>query len=385
MAKKKRGRRGNGEGSIYRRTDGRWVGQYTVETPHGGSKRKTVYGKTRAEAASKLRDAMARREPEVAEAELEDLERRQKTVSAHVEEYLADVARRVRPKTHRRYEDLYRCHVEGTEVGEKKLRALTPDDVRALYADRLAAGYAPRTVEHLHTFLRSVVRQVVDDGLVPRNPVASVKPPRGSKKDIQPLTPGQVRQLLSAASGDRYEALYVVAVTAGLRRGELLGLTWEDVDFKRGTMQVRRTLQKGEMLPPKTPRSRRQIRLTRRAADALRRQFEGQLVERATCDGSWMEHGLVFPNRTGNPTDGDNLYSRHFRPLLKRAGLPAIRFHDLRHTCATLLLVRGVHPKVVSEMLGHATISITLDTYSHVIPGLGDAAADAMDDALEDG
>jgi integrase len=195
VAKKKRGRRGNGEGSIYWRGDGRWVGQYTVETPHGVSKRKTVYGKTRAEAAVKLQEAMARRESEVAEAERKELERRQKTVSAHVEDYLADVARRVRPKTHRRYEDLYHCHIECTEVGEKKLRALTPDDVRALYADRLASGYAPRTVEHLHVFLKGAIQQVVADGLAPRNPVASVKPPRGSKKDIRPLTPGQVRRL----------------------------------------------------------------------------------------------------------------------------------------------------------------------------------------------
>jgi integrase len=182
VAKKKRGRRGNGEGSIYWRADGRWVGQYAAETSDGGTKRKTVYGKTRAEAAAKLQEAMSRRESEVAEAERKELERRQKTVSAHVEEYLADVARRVRPKTHRRYEDLYHCHVEGTEVGEKKLRALTPDDVRALHADRLASGYAPRIVEHLHVFLKGAIQQVVADGLAPRNPVAYVKPPRGSKK-----------------------------------------------------------------------------------------------------------------------------------------------------------------------------------------------------------
>ncbi len=141
------------------------------------------------------------------------------------------------------------------------------------------------------------------------------------------------------------------------------------------------------MLQPKTAKSRRQIRLTRRAIDALYRHWRNQETERVAtlADGSWTERGLVFPNRVGNPTCGDNLCSRHFRPLLRRAGLPPIRFHDLRHTCATLLLTKGVHPKVVSEMLGHATISITLDTYSHVIPGLGDAAASAMDDALEEG
>ncbi len=379
-------RRGNGEGSIFQRKDGRWVAQYTVESrePDGTQKRKSIYGKTRREVAERLKEAMVQRELELTAAEQRELERRQKTVSAHIEEYLTDVARRVRTKTHRRYEDLYHCHIEGAEVGEKKLRELTPDDVRALYADRLAAGYAPRTVEHLHVFLKTAIQQVVEDGLAPRNPVASVKPPRGSKKDIRPLTPGQVRQLLTASSEERYAALYVVAITTGLRRGELLGLMWEDISFENGTLQVRRTLQKGEMLPPKTTKSRRQIKLTRRALFALRQHWRNQESERAFSNGTWTERGLVFPNQVGQFTDGDNLYSRHFKPLLRRAGLPSIRFHDLRHTCATLLLSKGVHPKIVSEMLGHATISITLDTYSHVIPGLGDAAADAMDDALDD-
>ena len=142
-----------------------------------------------------------------------------------------------------------------------------------------------------------------------------------------------------------------------------MGIMWEDVDFKRGTMQVRRTLQQGEMLPPKTPKSRRQIRLTRRAVDALLSHGRYQQEERAGKNGSWTERGSVFPNRTGNPTCGDNPCSRHFKPFLKRACLPQIRFHDLRHTCATLLLVRGVHPKVVSEMLGHATARSVLSLY----------------------
>ncbi len=383
MAKK--GRRGNGEGSVYRRADGRWVGQYLVEDAGSGEKkRRYVYGKTRRDAADRLKVAMARRDHEVTEAQRRASERRQKSVCGHIEEYLTNVASRVRPKMHRRYEDLYHCHVEGTRVGGKKLRELTSDDVRALYADRLATGYAPRTVEHLHVLLKSVIRQVFEDGLAQKNPVASVKPPRGAKKDIHPLIPEQVRTLLTAARDDRYHALYIVAVTAGLRRGELLGLIWEDVDLLRGTLQVRRTLQGGQMLAPKTPKSRRQIRLTRRAVDALLDHRERQIKERAEKNGSWTEHGLVFPNRTGNPTDGDNLCSRHFKPLLKRSGLPSIRFHDLRHTCATLLLSRNVHPKIVSEMLGHATISITLDTYSHVIPSLGDVAANEMDDALDD-
>ena len=189
--------------------------------------------------------------------------------------------------------------------------------------------------------------------------------------------------LLSAASGDRYEALYVVAVTAGLRRGELLGLTWEDVSFRYRRLWVRRTPQQGELLAPKTPTSRRSITLPKRAVGALAGHRERQQEERTGKNGAWTENGLVFPNRVGNFTCGDNLCSRSFKPLLKKAGLPDIRFHDLRHTCATLLLVEGVHPKYVQALLGHASVGLTLDLYSHWMPSMGEAAAGAMDDALE--
>ncbi len=373
MAKKRK--RGNGEGSIYRKTDGRWCAQYSVESP-GGAKRKTIYGKTRRELAQKLREALSERDAGVEyDSKI--------TVEEYLGRYLEDAESRLRPKTFRRYQDLCDCHLI-LAVGERRLLTLAPDHLRAIYRERLEAGYSARTVGHLHALIKQVLAQAVLEGLIPRSAAEHVKPPRGSKKEIQPLTPGQVRTLLTAATETRYEALYVVAITAGLRRGELLGLTWDDVDFERGTLQVRRTLQQGEMLAPKTAKSRRQIRLTRRAVDALMRHWRNQETERALANGTWTERGLVFPNRTGKATDGDNLCSRHFKPLLQRAGLPPIRFHDLRHTCATLLLSKGVHPKIVSEMLGHATISITLDTYSHVIPGLGDAAASAMDDALEE-
>jgi integrase len=189
---------------------------------------------------------------------------------------------------------------------------------------------------------------------------------------------------------NRYSALYVVAVTAGLRQGELLGLPWEDIDLEGDTLRVRRTLQpagfpKGapaRLTPPKTKKSVRTVRLPRRAVEALLSHAELQEAERAASSGSWRDRGFVFPNTSGGPTDYTNLVPRHFKPLLKRAGLPNIRFHDLRHTCATLLLAKGVHPKIVSEMLGHSSVSITLDNYSHVIPGLGDAAAGAMDEVL---
>ena len=180
-------------------------------------------------------------------------------------------------------------------------------------------------------------------------------------------------------------------MSTGLRQGELLGLRWEDVDLGTATLRVRHTLQppgfpKGapaRLTPPKTRRSLRSVRLPHSAVAALFRHQELQDAERSRSNGSWQELDLVFPNTLGGYADYTNLMPHHFKPLLRRAGLPGIRFHDLRHTCATLLLTKGVHPKIVSEMLGHSSVSITLDVYSHVIPGLGDAAASAMEDALQ--
>ena len=357
---------------IKKRRDGRYEMKYVVQTATG-EKRRSVYGKTQAEVKEKLATAVADVQGRLV-FEAEDV-----TVGEYLSAYVADAGHRVRPKTHRRYQDLSAIHILPALAGVK-LEVLTPDHLRFLYRERLEAGYSPRTVGHAHTLVKQALSQATADGLIPRNVAASVKPPKSSGTEISPLTPGDVRRLFSEASGGRYEALYVVAVTAGLRRGELLGLKWEDLDLETRTLRVRRTLQKGELLAPKTPKSRRQISLTRRAVDSLVEHRERLDAER---NGSWVENGFVFPNHMGKATDGDNLVGRHFKPLLRQAELPPIRFHDLRHTCATLLLGKGVHPKIVSEMLGHANISITLDTYSHVIPGMGDAAAGAMDEALK--
>ncbi len=208
------------------------------------------------------------------------------------------------------------------------------------------------------------------------------------KKEIRPLSPEQARRLLEAVrGGDRLEALYVLAITTGMRQGELLGLKWEDVDLEAGTVQVRRTLStrvgKGFSFgPPKTAKGRRSIKLPEVAKGALGRHLSAQLEEKTELKGLWEDNGLVFTTRVGTPVGRQELVARSFKPLLSKAGLPDIRFHDLRHTCATLLLGKGVHVKFVQELLGHATISITLDTYSHVLPGMGDAAAGAMDETL---
>jgi integrase len=178
----------------------------------------------------------------------------------------------------------------------------------------------------------------------------------------------------------------VLAITTGLRRGELLGLRWDDADLERGTLRVGRALVReggrhtlGET---KIRRSRRRVNLTPRTVAVLKAHRKRQLEQRVELAGMYEDHGLIFASDIGTPLNPENLVKRSFKPLLKRAGLPEIRFHDLRHTCATLLMGRGIHPKLVQELLGHATIAMTLDTYSHYLPSMGDQASGAMGDAL---
>jgi integrase len=204
---------------------------------------------------------------------------------------------------------------------------------------------------------------------------------------MQPLSRDQVGMFLDTVKGDRMEALYVLAVTSGLRQGELLALKWEDVDLEGAnpTLEVRRSLSetrgRRSFVTPKSSRGRH-LRLSKRAASALRVHRKRQLEERVLKAGFWEDHGLIFPSEVGTPMSGRNLY-RAFKIRVKRAALPqTLRFHDLRHTCATLLLRQGINPKFVQELLGHADISLTLNTYSHVLPDMGDAAAGGMDAAL---
>jgi integrase len=378
------GKRGNGEGSIYQRKDGRWVGQYLVHTAKG-PKYRYIYGKTRAEVAAKLTKAMADRDGGIV------FDAGTLRLGDYLDRWLSDSVRdTVRENTYIRYEGIVRLHIKPS-LGSVKLKSLTSAHVRGLYREKLDAGLSRRSVNYIHVTLHKALKAAVADGLVPRNVTEGVKAPRQAKKEVRPLSPDQARALLCAARGDRLEALYVLAITAGLRQGELLGLRWDDLDLEAGKLSVRRTLTAGSVGSPGGPvfdnpkrdKSRRSVRLTDSAMEILRRHKVTQNEERLKLGTLWKDHALVFPNRVGKPMDHNNLYQRDFKALLERAGLPhTVRFHDLRHTCATLLLRRNVNPKIVQEMLGHATISQTMDTYSHVMPDMQTEAAAAMESAL---
>jgi len=373
-------KRGNGEGSIYRRKGEGWCAQYTVYTANG-RKRKTLYGKTRQEVAAKLAKVLSDREGGLA------FDARNLMVGEYLDLWLRDsVKDTVRLTTYQGYERIVRLHINPT-LGRVKLENLTPTHLRSLYRERLESGMAPRMVQLIHTTLHKALKQAAADGLVPRNVAGIVRAPRSPSKEIKTLAPQQARALLQSARTDRLEALYVLAVTTGMRQGELLGLKWEDVDMETGTLQVRRTLSTAtgrgfSFNAPKTAKGRRSIKLPASGISSLRRHREAQQQESDKITGLWEDHGLVFTTHVGTPMSRQDLITRSFRPLLQRAKLPNIRFHDLRHTCASLLLGRGVHAKLVQELLGHATISVTLDTYSHVLPSMTNQTATAMEDVL---
>jgi integrase len=236
-----------------------------------------------------------------------------------------------------------------------------------------------------HAILRRALQQAVKWGTVPRNVCDAVDPPRVARKEIHALTAEQAKQLLKAAADDRLGAMYTLAVSTGLRLGELFGLQWADVDLAAGTgsLMVRHTLMEvnGELSlsEPKTAKSRRKVELSTMAVDALWDHRRKMLAAGYGCEG------FIFRNSTGGPLRRSHFHADNFKPLLKRAGLPDIRFHDLRHTAATLMLSGGEHPKVVQEMLGHSNISMTMDTYSHVLPTMQREAVNRLGKTLSVG
>jgi integrase len=374
------GKRGNGEGGISRRKDGLYMARYTVQTATG-AKRKAVYGKTRKEAAEKLTKALADRDIGLV------LEGENRTLAAFLDGWLdGTVKGSVKATTYESYERLIRCHIK-PELGRHKLKTLGPDHVQALYQRKLDSGLAPGTVRQIHSVLSRALDQAVKWGIVPRNVCKASTPPKPVAEEIKPLDAEQARQLLRTAGGDRFEALYVLAVTAGLRIGELLALRWQDVDLEASgaTLRIRRTKSTAKSGPvfttPKNGKGR-SITLTRHAVEALKAHRAAQNAECLKAGSLWQDYGLIFCTHGGKPLDSHNVARTSFKPLLERAELPDIRFHDLRHTCATLLLSRGHHPKLVQELLGHSSVALTLDRYSHVMPGMGEQTAAAMEAAL---
>ena len=423
-------RRGRGEGSIVQRADGRWMARVDLGWQDGKRQSKAIYGRTRRAVADALRDALKAAQ----EGTLVGDERQ--TLAEFLKRWLQDVARtRVRPRTFVGYEAAIEHHIS-PHLGRVRLAKLTPQHLQAWMGTLETQGVSVGRRRYARVVLRMALNTAIRWRLITMNAATLIDAPRTTSREIRPLNPDEARALLDATREHALDAFVTVALGCGLRLGESLGLQWADVDLDAGTLQVKRAVQRfgGDVAArrpllaerkrlrvalnatPRTPesaetrarlthelqtvraafakvktsiqitdlksdRSRRTIALPAVAITALRSHRVRQLEARLAAGRHWQDRGFVFTSSIGTPFEPRNV-TRQFKALLTAAKLPDMRLHDLRHSCATLLLAQGVNPRVVMETLGHSQVSLTLNTYSHVLPALQQDAAAKMDAIL---
>jgi integrase len=366
-------RRSHGEGSVFKYRDG-YAAVMDLGWSSGKRNRKWVYGKTEREVLAKLSDLRRRQEKG------QDLTAAPRSFGEWLDEWLH---MKERDGTRQRTVDGYRALIDNhiwAPLGKVALDKLTPTMIRRLLAEKTDAGLSAATVRHIHGVIRNALGDAEREELVHRNVARSVRPPALRRPERRTLTVAEAKRLIDILGDHPMEAFYVTALTVGLRRGELLGLRWSDVDLGNGTLTVRQTVQRVrgrlEFTAPKTDRSRRTVPVPAQTVQALRRHRKLQAAERLAAGESWQNHDLIFTSRVGTPFDPDNL-ERSWYKIRAQAGLEWLRIHDLRHACATFLLASGASPRTVMKVLGHSQIGLTMNTYAHVLPEIERDAVDA--------
>jgi integrase len=368
-------RRGNHEGTIYQQPNGSWRAHISI-----AGRRLSKVLPTQRDCREWLKEMRAKLDDGLT------LAGARVTVKGHLATWLDSARPTLRPNTIVQYERIVKRYLDPA-LGRLRLEDLRPDHVQRLYATAQSSGTGVRTVRLIHSVLHRALHQALKWGLVRRNVCDAVDPPIARRTEMTALSARQVDALLSIAESHRLYGLFYLALSTGLREGELLGLRWTDVDWTAGALQVQRQAQwlagQGVVFQePKTARGRRAVPLGSATLAVLRDHRKRQVEERLFYGAAWVDQDLLFTTTRGTPLNPSNLI-KAFRALLDAAGLPAIRFHDLRHTAATLMLAQGVNPKIVQERLGHASITLTLDTYSHVLPTMQREAADLIDAILD--
>jgi integrase len=369
-------RRTRGEGSVFQRKDGYWV----VQIELGDGKRKQYYLKTQKEAVEKLRKA---------QRELEQgtlVTGPQQTVKQYLEYWLEEVHKPgLKVSTYVKYRKLINSYIIPA-LGHLKLEKLTPQHVKSLYNQKAKDGLSAKTIISIHGVLHKALDNAVLWNLASRNVCDVVSPPRLVKPEKRSLTMEQAHRLLESVRGHRLEMLLTLALTTGLRRGEMLALRWADVDLERRTVTIKRTV---DYIPrygyveneQKTEAGRRVVLLPSFVVEMLKQHRVEQLEARLKAGGAWEDRDLVFTDLSGgyfNPRYLEKL----MRKVVAEAGLPHITLHGLRHSAATLLLSMGVPLKVIQEILGHSSYSITADIYTDVLPSMQREAMDKWDDVF---
>lgn len=367
-------RRSNNEGTITKRPNGKWRAQISLD-----GKRLSHNGDTKAECQRWLRQTRDQIEQGLSYVGS------QMTLTEFFTNWIQTVKTSLRPKTATQYQQIIRDYII-PGLGDIKAKDLRPEAIDNFYQKLLLAEVGLRTVRYVHSVLHTGLEKAAKLGLVGRNPVDSATPPRLVNQEMLVLDESQVVRFLVAVDNSRNKALYHLAVKTGMRQAELLGLKWVDLDWVSGYLQVRRQVQripgKGFIFcEPKTKSGRRTIQLGEIMIQTLREHAKDQRLEKAAMGERWQETGLLFPSSVGTPLDLRNLF-REYKQLLEVAGLPSIRFHDLRHTAASIMLKHNVPILTVSRILGHSKPSVTLDIYGHLIPGMQSVAAKIMDDVI---
>jgi integrase len=372
-------RRGDGEGLIRKRADHRWEGRLDASQLGSSRRRRSVYGRTRAEVVKKLRQAKASLDQGL------PLVDERIRFDAYLDTWLTEVVKPSRSRaTWQGYEVNVRKHIAPL-IGHRPLAKVSAADIQAVLNAKRREGLAPRTVQYIHATMRAALGVAYRWGLVARNVATLVDPVQLVREPVTPFTEEEVKRLLIAAAEHRLGAFYTVAIAVGLRPSEGLGLGWADVDLDRATVRVRRTLERHDgryvFKEPKSRTSRRTIPLPVTCLEALKTHRRHQLEERLAAGPEWEDWDLVFTTPLGRPVSRTEV-SRQFGKLQEKAGVAHHRLYDSRHTAASLLLAQGVAPRVVMEVLGHSSYALTMDTYTHVMAPLMRDAADAMDRAL---
>lgn len=392
MAKSRGRRRSTGEGLVRQRRDGRWEARIELGWDGTGRRRKSLYGATEAEVLGKLRKALR-------EAELGVVADDRVTVGQWLDRWLDEVLPgRVSPATLDNYRVIADHHLKPT-LGRKRLSKLTPDDVHQLLRRKAVevrqeatedapavVGYSVSTLRRIRAVLVQAIKQAERWGLVARNVAALTDGPKTTRTEGRSLTVDQARALVEAVKGDRLEAAFVVMLSLGLRRGELLGLSWADVDLDGRQLTIRQALparRTGEGLVLREPKagSRRSLMMPAEVVAALRSHRARQYADRMKLGPAWLDSGLVFTTEVGGPVDPRSFH-RSTSTVARGAGLGHWHPHELRHSAASIMLAQGVPLEVVSEVLGHSSIRMTKDVYGHLIGNQKRDAADAMGAAL---
>jgi len=370
-------------GQIITRGERRWLVRVYLGRDRETRKRtyhnRTIYGS--------LRHAQAYLTRKLHERDLSrGVEGLQVTVDEFLDHWLKTAVKpKVRQKTYSDYAAMLRRYIRPA-IGARVLASLSPLEIQAAYQVMIDRKLSARTIRYAHSVLRAAIRQAIRWQLLLADPTQGVQLPSSQCREMSVLTTEQARAFLKAASLSSQACLFAVALTTGTRPSEYLGVCWRDIDWNRGTVSIVRTIHKHEgqwiFADTKRVRSRRIVKLQTWVLELLRK-LRSTTDEIAVCGSTFAD--LIFTTAHGEPINEEYLVKKHFKPLLREAGLPNIRLYDLRYTSATLALTVGVAPKVVSEQLGHASAAFTLDTYSHVLPHMQDEAAAKMEAVLMNG